>query len=124
MVGMAPEAKAVGRKSTSLLPPLLQAKIADDPTTEQDIKIQTFRWTSLSLGWYLSLIWGNIYKSDPGRVWIGTSIKLFNVLSQKNEISIRSPRGAVDAVGDTIARRIGSLNIYNNNNNQQTMREV
>jgi hypothetical protein len=98
--------------------------ITDDATTEQDIKIQTFRWTSLSLGWYLSLIWGNIYKSDPGRVWIGTSIKLFNVLSQKNEISIRSPRGAVDAVGDTIARRIGSLNIYNNNNNQQTMREV
>ena len=84
------------------------------------VKVQTFRWTTLSLGWYLSMIWGWVYGGDTARIWVGTSIRLFNVLSQKNEISLRSPRGAVDAVGDTIARRIGSLSF----NSQPTMREV
>jgi hypothetical protein len=84
------------------------------------VKVQTFRWTTLSLGWYLSMVWGWVYAGDTARIWVGTSIRLFNVLSQKNEISLRSPRGAVDAVGDTIARRIGSLSF----NSQTTMKEV
>ena len=84
------------------------------------VKVQTFRWTPLSLGWYLSMVWGWVYAGDTARIWMGTSIRLFNVLSQKNEISLRSPRGAVDAVGDTIARRIGSLSF----NSQTTMKEV
>lgn len=69
----------------------------------------------------MSMIWGWIYASDPARVWLGTNIRLFNVLSQKNEVSLRHPRGAVDAVGNTIARRIGSLSL---GGSSQTMREV
>ena len=65
------------------------------------------------------MLWGWIYAADA-RIWLGTSIRLFNVRSQKNEISLRSPRGAVDAVGDTIARRIGSLSF----NTSQTSLEV
>ena len=84
------------------------------------VKVQSFRWTTLSLGWYQSMLWGWIYAADAARVWVGTSVRLFNVLSQRNEISLRSPRGAVDAVGDTIARRIGSLSF----NSSPTMREV
>jgi hypothetical protein len=68
----------------------------------------------------MSVLWGWVYAADSARIWVGTSIRLFNVRSQKNEISLRSPRGAVDAVGDTIARRIGSLSF----NSQTSMREV
>lgn len=88
-----------------------------DPTL---VKVQTFKWTSLALGWYLSMIWGWVYASDSSRVWVGTNIRLFNVLSQRNEISLRSPKGAVDAVGNTIAKRIGSLNLTS----KTTMKEV
>ena len=97
--------------------PVLRNTDAYDPTV---VKVQTFKWTSMALGWYLSMIWGWIYASDSARVWVGTNIRLFNVLSQRNEISLRSPKGAVDAVGDTIARRIGSLNLTR----QTSMKEV
>ncbi|KAK5120846.1 hypothetical protein LTR85_005913 [Meristemomyces frigidus] len=77
---------------------------------------QAFQWTSLSLGWYLSLLWGFIYASDVATnrgmngVWTGTSIKLFTVLaSQGGNVSLRSPKGAVDAVGSSIVQRLGSL---------------
>ena len=74
----------------------------------------------MSLGWYMSVLWGWVYAADSARIWVGTSIRLFNVRSQRNEISLRSPRGAVDAVGDTIARRIGSLSFKT----ETSMREV
>ena len=65
------------------------------------------------------MIWGFIYAADSSRVWAGTAIRLFNVLSQRNEISLRSPRGAVDAVGNTIAQRLSSISL-----NRPTMKEV
>ena len=86
------------------------------------VKVQTFRWTSRALGWYASMLWGWVYAADPARVWAGTGVRLFNVLAQRHEISLKSPRGAVDAVGDTIARRIGGLSL--SGSNSQTMREV
>ncbi|KAK4541104.1 hypothetical protein LTR36_008329 [Oleoguttula mirabilis] len=77
---------------------------------------QAFQWTSLSLGWYLSLLWGFVYASDVATnkgmngVWTGTSIKLFTILaSQGGNVSLRSPKGAVDAVGSSIVQRLGSL---------------
>ena len=71
----------------------------------------------------MSMLWGWVYASDSARIWLGTNIRLFNVLSQKNEVSLRNPRGAVDAVGDTIARRIGSLSL-GGSSSQTTMKEV
>ncbi|KAK3667360.1 hypothetical protein LTR22_001876 [Elasticomyces elasticus] len=101
-------------------------------TTEHPIltaspRVQAFQWTSLSLGWYLGLLWGLVYSSDVAAnrgisgIWTGTSIKLFGVLSSAGGgISLRSPLGAVDAVGNAIASRIGSLSF----NSSQTTREV
>ncbi|KAK5116136.1 hypothetical protein LTR62_008462 [Meristemomyces frigidus] len=87
-------------------------------------KIQTFAWTSLALGWYLSLIWGLVYAQDTAvnkgisGVWTGTGIRVFAVLGRGEGggfggtgISLGSPRGAVDAVGNALASRIGSLNL-------------
>lgn len=98
--------------------------MATNTNAATKVKVQTFRWTSLALGWYMSMLWGWVYASDSARIWLGTNIRLFNVLSQKNEVSLRHPRGAVDAVGDTIARRIGSLSLGGGGSSQITMREV
>jgi hypothetical protein len=84
-----------------------------DPTPA--IRLQTFTWSSLALGWYMSMLWGFIFAQDAQNnrgsngLWAGTSIKLFNISSRQGEISLRSPKGAVDAVGDSLARRIGSF---------------
>jgi len=90
---------------------------------------QAFVWTSASLGWYLSLLWGLIYASDIATnkgingIWTGTSIKLFNVISsQGSQISLKSPKGAVDYVGDSIARRISNFSF--SNSPEQTMKDV
>jgi hypothetical protein len=63
----------------------------------------------------MSMLWGFIFAQDAQNnrgsngLWAGTSIKLFNISSRQGEISLRSPKGAVDAVGDSLARRIGSF---------------
>lgn len=43
---------------------------------------------------------------------MGTGVRLFNVVNVKQEgISLLKPRGAVDAVGGEIARRIGGISL-------------
>lgn len=89
-----------------------------------------FRWTSQALGWYLSVLWGLVYAADSAMnrgssgVWAGTSIKLFNVVSQREQVSLRSPKGAVDAAGDAIARRITSFSFGTSAAASPSMREV
>lgn len=84
------------------------------------IRLQTFTWSSLALGWYMSMLWGFIFAQDAQNnrgsngLWAGTSIKLFNIANRSGEISLRSPKGAVDAVGDSLARRIGSFGFGGN----------
>ncbi|KAK0356729.1 hypothetical protein LTS02_002788 [Friedmanniomyces endolithicus] len=99
---------------------------ADEVTASP--RVQAFQWTSLSLGWYLGLLWGLVYSSDVAAhrgingVWTGTGIKLFGVLAGPGQgISLRSPKGAVDYVGDAIALRIGSLSF---GGSSPTTREV
>ncbi|KAF2769164.1 hypothetical protein EJ03DRAFT_327609 [Teratosphaeria nubilosa] len=89
-----------------------------NPPTPDSIQSQAFIWTSLSLGWYMSLLWGLTYASDSAThkgingIWTGTGIKLFSVLaSQGGGISLKSPKGAVDFVGDTIAKRVASFSL-------------
>lgn len=61
------------------------------------------------------MLWGFIFAQDAQNnrgsngLWAGTSIKLFNIANRYENISLRSPKGAVDAVGDSLARRISSL---------------
>ncbi|KAK5662793.1 hypothetical protein OQA88_6202 [Cercophora sp. LCS_1] len=82
------------------------------------IRVQSFEWSQLALGWYESLLWGFIFagemqvsKGTVG-VWNATQIKLFRVQETAPQgPSLTSPRGAVDAVGSSIVSRIGTINL-------------
>lgn len=82
------------------------------------IKLQSFEWNQLSLGWYESLLWGIIFASEMQisrgalGIWSGTAVRLFRVQeAAPSAPSLTSPRGAVDAVGSNIVSRIGQINI-------------
>lgn len=83
-----------------------------------DVRVQSFEWSQLALGWYESLLWGIIFtgelqlaKGSMG-TWTGTSIKLFRVQeTAPTGPTLTSPRGAVDAVGSNIVSRIGQMNL-------------
>lgn len=75
------------------------------------LKVHTFTWTSLALVWYQSMLWGFIYSGDvamnrgSSSGFGGTVVKLFNVQSARDDgPSLRSPKGAVDAVGNRLVR--------------------
>ena len=79
-------------------------------------RIQLFEWTTLSLGWYESLLWGFIFTSEmlvqKGTVgiWNGTSIRLFRVeRDTASGPSLMKPMGAVDAVGSRLVSGVKSL---------------
>ena len=62
------------------------------------------------------MLWGLVYASDVASnkgingIWTGTSIKLFNIVaSTGGSVSLRSPKGAIDAVGASLASRISSI---------------
>ncbi|RDW88217.1 hypothetical protein BP6252_00249 [Coleophoma cylindrospora] len=111
-----PRAGVNDAPSTNILRTIQSAKITGiEPSP---IRIHSFEWSPLSLGWYESLLWGFVFTSEMQvakgtvGVWNGTAIKLFRV----QEIAaagptLSSPRGAVDAVGSNIVSRIGSINI-------------
>lgn len=82
------------------------------------IRVHSFEWSPLALGWYESLIWSFIFSSEMQvsrgtvGIWNGTAIKLFRVQETAPEgPTLTSPRGAVDAVGSNIVSRIGSINL-------------
>lgn len=82
------------------------------------IRVHTFEWSPLALGWYESLLWGFIFSSEmqvskgTAGIWNGTAIKLFRVQETAPEgPTLTSPRGAVDAVGSNIVSRIGAINL-------------
>ncbi len=82
------------------------------------IRVHSFEWSPLALGWYESLIWSFVFSSEmhvsKGTVgiWNGTAIKLFRVQETAPQgPTLTSPRGAVDAVGSNIVSRIGAINL-------------
>lgn len=82
------------------------------------VRVHSFEWSPLALGWYESLIWSFIFSSEMQisrgtvGIWNGTAIKLFRVQETAPEgPSLTSPRGAVDAVGSNIVSRIGAMNL-------------
>jgi High-temperature-induced dauer-formation protein len=82
------------------------------------IRVHSFEWSPLALGWYESLIWSLVFSSElqfaKGSVgiWNATAIKLFRVQETAPEgPTFTSPRGAVDAVGSNIVSRIGAINL-------------
>lgn len=82
------------------------------------VRVHLFEWSPLSLGWYESLLWSFIFttemtitKGAPG-VWKGTHIRLFRVQETAKEgPTLMQPTGAVDAVGNSLVKKIGSLNL-------------
>lgn len=82
------------------------------------VRVHSFEWSPLALGWYESLIWSFIFSSEMQvargtvGIWNATLIKLFRVQETAAEgPTLTSPRGAVDAVGSNIVSRIGSINL-------------
>src|SRR5262245_48021091 len=82
------------------------------------IRVHSFEWSPLSLGWYESLLWSFIFAGEmlvskgTAGVWNNTSIRLFKVQEGAAQApSLMAPRGAVDAVGGALVQRIGSLNL-------------
>ncbi|KUI71350.1 hypothetical protein VM1G_07182 [Cytospora mali] len=82
------------------------------------VRVHSFEWSPMALGWYESLIWSFIFSSEMQvsrgtvGIWNGTAIKLFRVQETAPEgPSLTSPRGAVDAVGSNIVSRIGAMNL-------------
>ncbi|KAI1468434.1 high-temperature-induced dauer-formation protein-domain-containing protein [Daldinia caldariorum] len=82
------------------------------------VRVHSFEWSPLALGWYESLIWSFVFASEMQvskgtvGVWNGTAIKLFKVQETAAQgPTLTSPRGAVDAVGNNIVSRIGSINL-------------
>lgn len=102
-------------------PTSILQQIASQPLHGIDpspIRIHSFEWSPLSLGWYESLLWAFVFSSEiqvakgTAGVWNGTHIKLFRVQEMAAEgPSLTSPRGAVDAVGSNIVSRIGNINL-------------
>lgn len=82
------------------------------------VRVHSFDWSPLALGWYESLLWGFIFASEMQvskgtvGVWNTTQIKLFRVQETAPQgPTLTSPRGAVDAVGSNIVSRIGAINL-------------
>ncbi|KAI9149329.1 Ubp5-interacting protein [Paramyrothecium foliicola] len=82
------------------------------------VRVHSFEWSELALGWYESLLWGIIFTSEMQiakgamNIWMGTAIKLFRVQETAPEgPTLTSPRGAVDAVGSNLVSRIGQINL-------------
>ncbi|KAK9856901.1 hypothetical protein MYU51_021323 [Penicillium brevicompactum] len=103
--------------------------IISEPTP---VRIQSFEWSALSMGWYESLLWGFIFSSEmvvgsaagatPGTVgvWNGTAIKLFRVQEAAAlGPTLLAPKGAVDAVGSNLVQRIGNLSLRGRDSTSQ-----
>ena len=82
------------------------------------VRVHSFEWSPLALGWYESLLWGFVFTSElqvtkgSAGIWNATAIKLFRVQETAAEgPTLTSPRGAVDAVGSNIVSRIGAINL-------------
>ncbi|CAK7211177.1 hypothetical protein SBRCBS47491_001025 [Sporothrix bragantina] len=87
------------------------------------IRVHSFEWSALALGWYESMLWSFVFSSEMQvakgtvvGVWNNTAIRLFRVQETAAQgPSLTSPRGAVDAVGSNIVSRIGQINLRGNN---------
>jgi hypothetical protein len=76
-----------------------------------------FEWSSVARVWYMSEMWGRVYIHEAevsqgiGGLYSGTNIVLFKRSSTTQEISLRSPKGAIDAVGNSLAQRISNISL-------------
>jgi len=100
----------------TLIQTIQKAEIANIEPSR--IRIHSFEWSPLSLGWYESLLWGFVFTSEMRvekgtvGVWNGTAVRLFRVQEVGREgPTLTRPRGAVDAVGSNIVSRINNIGL-------------
>lgn len=122
---VSPEARTLIHNLPSFAEEPEVTSIISEPTP---VRVQSFEWSALSMGWYESLLWGFIFSSEmvvgsasgatPGTVgvWNGTAIKLFRVQEAAAlGPTLLAPKGAVDAVGSNLVQRIGNLSLRGRN---------
>ncbi|KAK4868141.1 hypothetical protein LT330_007339 [Penicillium expansum] len=122
---VSPEARTLIHNLPSFAEEPEVTSIISEPTP---VRVQSFEWSALSMGWYESLLWGFIFSSEmvvgsasgatPGTVgvWNGTAIKLFRVQEAAAQgPTLLAPKGAVDAVGSNLVQRIGNLSLRGRN---------
>lgn len=114
--------------------------IASILSTPSLVKIHMFEWSTLSLGWYTSVLWSLIFTAEmhiapaasttastisntmtgsasvgigPIGVWNGTHVRLFQVSTdgKREGPSLSAPRGAVDAVGTRLVDGVRGLSL-------------
>lgn len=114
--------------------------IASILSTPSVAKVHMFEWSTLSLGWYTSVLWSLIFTAEmhiapaasttastitntvtgnastgigPIGIWNGTQVKLFQVSTEgkREGPSLSAPRGAVDAVGTRLVDGVRGLSI-------------
>jgi hypothetical protein len=83
-----------------------------------EVRVHSFEWSPLALGWYESMLWGVVFANEMQiakgtlGIWNGTGVKLFRIQeTAPTGPTLSSPRGAVDAVGSNIVSRIGQINL-------------
>lgn len=98
---------------------------------EDEFSPEKFTWNAASLGWYESVLWGCIYQRESQlgpsasltdatsivnpvasnvRVWNATNIKLFKLQEVvPTGPSLLRPKGAVDAVADSVVQKFSRL---------------
>ncbi|KAF2171088.1 hypothetical protein M409DRAFT_35897 [Zasmidium cellare ATCC 36951] len=94
-----------------------EKRSAATPPAPNSYPKEAFQWTPIAIGWYTALIWSRIYLSEAeafqgsGGIYSSTNILLFKRSATTQEISLRSPKGAIDAVGNSLAQRISSISM-------------
>lgn len=101
----------------------------DTQKLPSDFEISKFGWNRGSLGWYEGILWGCIFQAErevtivdssnmmihsnncmPVGVWNNTNIKLFRLQeTAPRGPSLLRPKGAVDAVADSMMQKFGQL---------------
>jgi hypothetical protein len=115
--------KQSSSKSQPGLHDLTMLKLATDHTGSGEVPSVVaeppinFEWSSVARVWYMSELWGRVYIHEAevsqgiGGLYSGTNIVLFKRSSTTPEISLRSPKGAIDAVGNSLAQRISNISL-------------
>lgn len=106
------------RPSDAELAKTTPASESGSPAPDSSSHKIAFEWTAMAIGWYTALIWSRIYLTEAeifqgsGGLYSSTNIALFRRGREQpapggiGGVSLRSPKGAIDAVGDGILRGI------------------
>lgn len=105
------------RKLSEVLQPIREAGTTGIERSKPSIEV--FQFQAMIAALYASYYWGLVVSQDVQRasdtgkgIWVGTNIKLFKIKAgQVQGPSIWSPKGAVDAVGESLMAGVKDLTL-------------